>query len=225
MEVKNKVKALFHKYKHAWVFLYFFIYMPWFTYLEKRESGVKHYLIHSPLDDYIPFVEYFIVPYLLWFIFMVVMVLYFFFTSKKEFYDLFLFLVLGMTAFLIISTVFPNGLALRPTTFARVNIFVDLVKRLYATDTPTNVLPSIHVFNSVAIAIAARRSASLKQHPVWRRGSYVIAALIVMSTMFLKQHSVTDVIAAFVMIAILYQIIYARADRRHHANLKRPIIT
>ena len=24
-------------------------------------------MIHSPLDDYIPFVEYFIVPYLLWF--------------------------------------------------------------------------------------------------------------------------------------------------------------
>ncbi|MCP1110634.1 membrane-associated phospholipid phosphatase [Lachnospiraceae bacterium PF1-21] len=225
MQLKSRLVALFQKYKHAWVFLYFFIYMPWFTYLERREGSMKHYLIHSPLDDYIPFIEYFIVPYLLWFIFMAVMVLYFFFTNKKEFYDLFLFLALGMTIFLIISTFYPNGLELRPTTFARDNIFVDMVKALYASDTPTNVLPSIHVFNSVAIAIAAKRSKSLKKHPVWRFSCYIIAGLIVLSTMFLKQHSVTDVVAAFVLIGILYQVIYASQDRRHAATQKRPIIT
>ena len=65
----KKLKELFKKYNHVWVLLYALIYMPWFTYLE-RHVTTDFYLIHSPLDDYIPFVEYFIVPYLLWFVYL-----------------------------------------------------------------------------------------------------------------------------------------------------------
>ena len=56
----KKLKELFKKYNHVWVLLYALIYMPWFTYLERHVTAA-FYLIHSPLDDYIPFVEYFIV--------------------------------------------------------------------------------------------------------------------------------------------------------------------
>ena len=75
-----KVKDFLKKYNHAWVFLYAFIYMPWFTYLEKTVT-THFYEIHSKIDDYIPFIEYFIVPYLLWFVFITVCGLYFFFTD------------------------------------------------------------------------------------------------------------------------------------------------
>lgn len=78
-------------------------------YLEKHRFS-HYYLIHSPLDDYIPFVEYFIVPYLLWFLFIAVTIAYFFFTDKKGYYQLTAFLFTGMTIFLIICTVFPNEL-------------------------------------------------------------------------------------------------------------------
>ena len=98
-----------------------------FLYLERR-TGVDYYIIHSPIDNYIPFVEYFIVPYLLWFLFIAVTVGYFFFTDKWGFYRLCAFLFTGMTLFLLICTFFPNGLNLRPVVFERNNIFVDLVK-------------------------------------------------------------------------------------------------
>ena len=68
-----KITGFLKKYSHAWVFLYGLIYMPWFLYLENHVSK-DYYLIHSPLDDYIPFIEYFIVPYLLWFVFIAVIV-------------------------------------------------------------------------------------------------------------------------------------------------------
>ena len=67
MQSITKIKQFILRYRHAWVLLYSFIYMPWFCYLEKHRFS-HYYLIHSPLDDYIPFVEYFIVPYLLWFL-------------------------------------------------------------------------------------------------------------------------------------------------------------
>ena len=56
------------KYKHAWVFLYILIYLPWFFWLEKHVT-TNYYVVQTEADKYIPFIEYFIVPYLLWFFF------------------------------------------------------------------------------------------------------------------------------------------------------------
>ena len=63
MKAIDKAKSFLKKYRHAWVLSYFLIYMPWFVYLEKR-TDVRHYMIHSPIDNHIPFIEYFIIPYL-----------------------------------------------------------------------------------------------------------------------------------------------------------------
>lgn len=206
-------KKLIKKYRHAWVLLYGFIYFPWFTYLE-RHNASEYFFIHSPLDDYIPFVEYFIVPYLLWFAFIAAAILYFLFTDKEGFYKLTAFLFTGMTIFLIICSIFPNALQLRPETFARDNIFVDMVRALYQTDTPTNVLPSMHVFNSLGVAIAIYHSKALKNHPAIQISSYCLAGLIILSTVFLKQHSVTDVIAAFALACIIYPLVYATQPKK-----------
>lgn len=56
------MKTLIHKYRHALVLLYGLIYMPWFMWLESR-ADLPYHVIHVGLDDRIPFVEYFIVPY------------------------------------------------------------------------------------------------------------------------------------------------------------------
>lgn len=183
MKKLEKLRQMIYKYRHAWVLLYGFIYMPWFLYLE-RQPNVHHYIIHSPLDDYIPFVEYFIIPYLLWFAFIIVTGGYFFLTSRKEFYRFTAFLFTGMTLFLIICTVFPNGLHLRPAAFPRDNICTDLVRMLYRADTATNVLPSIHVFNSIGAAVAIAHSQSLKKYNKIRYAAYTMAFLIILSTMF-----------------------------------------
>lgn len=222
MKTIERIKKLIRKYRHAWVLLYGFIYMPWFIYLERR-TNVHYFLIHSPVDDHIPFIEYFIVPYLLWFAFIAVAAGYFFFTDKQGFYRLSAFLIAGMTIFLFLCTVFPNGLNLRPVSFERDNIFVDLVKYIYAADTPTNVLPSIHVFNSIGVCIAIRHSDSLKMHRRIQYGAYGLALLIILSTMFLKQHSVTDVIAAFVLACAVYPFVYATQEKKAAKLSHQPI--
>ena len=208
-------KKIFEKYKHGWVFLYAFIYLPWFFYLEKHVT-TEFSEIHVALDDKIPFIEFFIVPYMLWFLFIAVTIGYFFFTNKTEFYQLIVFLFSGMTIFLIISTIFPNGLDLRPDTFVRDNIFVDMVKTLYKTDTPTNVLPSIHVYNSIGAYVAIRNSQALQKHKWVQTGSLILTVSIILSTMFLKQHSVVDVIVAFGMSAICYVFAYGVEKNRSH---------
>ena len=222
MRTSERTKNFIKKYRHAWVLLYGLIYMPWFIYLERR-TDVHYFLIHSRLDYYIPFIEYFIVPYLLWFAVVAVAAGYFFFTDKTGFYRLFAFLAIGMTFFLLLCTVFPNGLNLRPATFARDNIFVELVKHVYATDTPTNVLPSIHVFNSIGVCIAIGHSEALKRHRKIQYGSYLLAISIILSTVFLKQHSVTDVIAALVLACVVYPFVYAAQEKKATKLSHQPI--
>ncbi len=119
--------------------------------------------------------------------------LYFFVTDVQGFYKLAKISFAGMTIFLIICSVFPNGQDLRPVVFERDNIFVDAVRMLYRTDTCTNVFPSLHVFNTLCACIAIHKSQALKKHKAVCIGAYVLGALIIMATMFLKQHSVLDV--------------------------------
>ena len=208
------MKKWLSKYKHAFMFLYFLIYLPWFAWLEKTVGNSPEYIIHVKIDDFIPFNEYFIIPYMLWFLFIGFWVMFFFFTDTKEFYQLTCFLFIGMTIFLIVCTLFPNGQELRPTTFPRENIFTQFVKHLYAIDTPTNIAPSIHVYNTLCVCFAVQRSSYLKQHlsKTMKYISYlltdVLSVLIILSTMFLKQHSAFDVITAFIMWAVLVRLIY-----------------
>ena len=74
------MKQFLLKYKHAWVLLYGFIYLPWFSYLE-RTITKNYHIMHVTMDDYIPFNEFFIIPYLLWFLYVGGAILYFFFTE------------------------------------------------------------------------------------------------------------------------------------------------
>ena len=225
MDRKERVTALIRKYKHAWVFLYILVYMPWFLYLE-RHVTTHYYVIQTKLDEYIPFIEYFIVPYLLWFVFIAAAFLYFFFTDVPGFYRLARFMFAGMTIFLIISTIFPNGQDLRPVVFERDNIFVDMVRMLYRADTCTNVFPSLHVFNTLCVCVAIWKNEDLKKHRFLSLGAYVLAGLIILATVFLKQHSVIDVLGACFMAYVLYQFVYVADKKRspQYAKHKSPIL-
>lgn len=201
------MKAFFQKYRHALVLLYGLIYMPWFMWLESR-SNLPYHVIHVKLDDMIPFVEYFIVPYLLWFVYVAAVFVYLFFKNRREFYQYCIFLFTGMTLFLIVSTLYPNGHLLRPNTFARNNIFTFAVQILYQADTATNIFPSLHVYNSIAAHRAVANSETLAGNRLIRGGSFVLMVSIILATMFLKQHSVLDVISGILLGLVMEQLVY-----------------
>lgn len=209
MKMLNSLKQLLVKYKHGLVLSYFFIYMAWFTYLE-RTVTTKFHPIHSKLDDYIQFNELFIIPYFLWFIYIAVTVAYFLLTSKQDFLKCCAYLFIGMTICLFIYTVWPNGHYLRvdPATLGRSNILIDLLIRLYKVDTATNVFPSIHVFNSIGAMIAINKSERLHNIKWLQWFTFILTVLICLSTVYLKQHSVLDIFGALVLNIIMYFIVY-----------------
>lgn len=53
-----------------------------------------------------------------------------------------------------------------------------------------------------------RHSEELKKHPMIVRASGILMVLICLATMFLKQHSVIDVVGALLMASVIYPIAY-----------------
>lgn len=213
-------KHLYLKYKHAIPFLiYSIIYLIWFAYLEQTiTADYDYHVIHMGIDDYIPFIEIFVIPYFLWFAYIAVVVLFFFFQNKKEYYQLCAFLATGMTLFLIISTLWPNGHHLRPSVMPRDNIFTQMISSLYHTDTATNICPSIHVYNSLAAHFAIIKSTECKHRKWVRIASLILASSIILSTIMIKQHSVFDVLTAFLLAGIMYFIIYIPQRKSKRCN-------
>lgn len=205
--MKEKLKEILYRYRHGWILSYFLIYLPWFAYLERTVTRRFH-VIHMPIDDYIPFIEIFIVPYFLWFAYVALAITFFFFRDVQDYYKLCIFLFVGMTVFLVVSTLYPHGHYLRPRVFERDNIFVTMVKGLYMIDTPTNLFPSIHVYNSIGVHLSVMHSEQLKEKKWIHRTSFVLMVSIIASTMFLKQHSVFDVITGCIMAIVMYTLVY-----------------
>lgn len=201
------MKNLIKRYKHAWVLLYFPIYIIWFFYLQTITDYTR---IHITLDDYIPFNEWLIFPYYFWFIFIILVVGYLFFMNTKEYYRCTAFLFIGMTICLTIYTVWPNGQDLRPDllTIGRDNIALKIVAFLYRTDSNTNVCPSIHVYNSIGVCIGVLHDNKLRKKKYITVPSIILAVLICLATVFLKQHSSFDILCSIILSIIMYAIVY-----------------
>lgn len=203
------MKSFFKRNSHAWTLLYFFLYMQWFMWLENTITPDTNFTnLHVALDDMIPFCEYFIIPYLLWFLYIPLVLAVIFFSSRKEFYQASAYLFTGMSICLLICTLFPNGQDLRVESFERDNLFTTVMGLIYEADTNTNVFPSIHVFNSIGAFVILCKSSILRNRIWIKIGSGVLSILIILSTMFLKQHSVVDVIGGIILGGLMYIIVY-----------------
>lgn len=203
------MKQLFSKYNHALAILYLPFYLLCFFWLEKQNTK-NVTLIESTLDHYIPFCEWFIIPYVLWFGYVAVTIAYFFFTNKRDFARLCIFLFAGMTICLGIYYFWPNGHHLRQdlSSLGRENIFTRMVAYLYSIDTSTNVCPSIHTYNSIGCCIAVFKSNALKDKKWIRGGTLLLTVSICLSTVFLKQHSVIDVLCGLLLSLVMYLFSY-----------------
>lgn len=201
------MKKLFLKYRHIIpVLIYMPLYLTWFFRLEKTVTSYR--IIHTALDDRIPFIEAFVVPYYMWFFYVFACVAIAFFTDKNEYFKSLTFLITGMTIFLIVSTLWPNGHNLRPASMPRDNIFTSMVSALYKTDTPTNLWPSIHVYNSIGAHLCVARCKWSSEKKWLKNASLVLCISIIMSTMFIKQHSFFDVFTALVMSTVMALFVY-----------------
>lgn len=197
------------EFRHVKLLLFWPIYGLLFMFVERFYPVEHYYAVHCSLDDVIPFCEYFVIPYTFWFIYMGGMVLYTFLYDIDAFKKMMKFITLTYSVTIFIYLIFPTCQELRPTQFERDNIFTQIVASYYQFDTNTNVCPSIHVIGSLAVMSAGLHAKNL-QRPGWKIAFVVSAVLICLSTVFLKQHSAIDVVAALPLCAAAYYLCFAK---------------
>ena len=81
--MRQKLRTFLSRHPHIWTTLYLPLYLGCFMYLEGKEARPYH-VIHFPLDQMIPFCEYFIIPYFLWFLYVAAVFVWLFFKDRKK---------------------------------------------------------------------------------------------------------------------------------------------
>ena len=199
---------------HLWYQLYWVIYLVWFFWLDNTITQPK-YIIHAPLDDLIPFNEWFVIPYCSWFLLLVAVTALLWWKDTASYDKLCLMMFSGMTFCLIVYMLLPNGLDLRPTVeeIGRSNPAMWVMQLLWKADASVNVCPSIHCQSSACMAIAISESTLAEERPVLRPIALVWAALICLSTVFTKQHSVLDVVCGLAVAVVWLPVLYRDRNR------------
>lgn len=150
--------------------------------------------VHCALDDMIPFCEYFVIPYVGWYLLIAGSLLYFALYNPDNFKNMSKYIIVTQLIAMTIYIIFPNRQDLRPEMFERDNICTQILGVLYSIDTSTNVCPSLHVAYSIGIASTWLREKSVSK---WFKSFMVAFCLTVcVSVVFVKQHSVFDIIVA-----------------------------
>ena len=182
------------RYRHLLLLLGWAVYFALYFLTENLIPLEKCHVVHSPLDDVIPFCEYFVIPYTLWYVLIVGSLLYFALYNVRSFCKLQTFIMITQAAAMIVYILWPNRQELRPAALPRENFFTWIISIIYDFDTPSGVCPSLHVAYSIGIASVWCKE---KDVPLGFKAFIVVfVCVICVSTAFIKQHSVVDIFAA-----------------------------
>lgn len=197
------------EYRHILLLLFWPIFLAVFTYAERGWKPDSFEKMYCWLDDLIPFNEFFVIPYMFWFFFIAGMLVFLFFYDVPTFKCMMKFIIITYGAALVVFFLFPNCQMLRPIAFERDNILTRFMAKFYVMDTNTNVCPSIHVIGSFACMFSGLRCKHF-QKPGMKILFVAAALLISASTVFLKQHSIIDVVAALPVCACGYLLAFGK---------------
>lgn len=184
--------------------------------LNNSTRGV--YSLVTDLDKAIPFSKVFIIPYMLWYPFIVLTLIYFCFYYKDAYYKTLSTLVLGMIlcygVYFFFQTTVP-----RPELIGE-DILTKVVRIVYNSDNPYNCFPSIHVLTSYAMIIGMRKSGSNNQKV--KNAISATAWIVILSTLLVKQHVILDVVFGVMFAKLTYKIIEKLKIERCMLWIKKP---
>ena len=166
------------------------------------------HVIHCGLDDLIPFHEGFAVLYCYWYVLLVGSLAWLLFHDVRGFRQLQVYIMITQVVAMAVYIIYPSVQRLRPAAFERDNLLTRLMAFIYAFDTPTGVCPSLHVAYSMGIAAVWCRKPGVSR--AWKVFMIVSAVLISVSTLFVKQHSAVDILAAIPLGVLADRLVFGR---------------
>ncbi len=156
--------------------------------------GYRHDVV-CRLDEILPVVKLFILPYCIWFPYMALTALYLLKKDMNKLKRLVKSIMISTIPVYLVFIFFPTTMPLRPDHIDGNDILTLLLNLIYFFDNSANVFPSLHVLWTL-MALTAHVNDGVSKRPVLLISDIVIAVLICLSTFMIKQHSALDVIGA-----------------------------
>lgn len=159
-------------------------------------------IIGNFIDDKIPFIKYFIIPYYIWYVLILSMPYYYFKKDKNLLSKYLISYVICALVATIIFTVYPTTVV-RPNYLPNnspINILVNLI--FWIDNPPLNCFPSMHCAISMLfiLSIFDSKQAKLKTKIIIT----IISILIMISTLFIKQHVFIDLVSGDILMLLIY---------------------
>ena len=157
-------------------------------------SGIS---LSTQIDSAIPFVQYFVVPYYLYPVFLLLPFVLFW----KD-YRSYRTMALSLITVLIISNAiyFAFQTEVSRPDIQTTDVFSKAVLAIYSADNPVNAFPSLHVAVPTIFTFfifARSRKLGLCLLP--------ITILIILSTLFIKQHVIADVVGGLLLAFVVFR--------------------
>lgn len=184
--------------------------------------GKGHHVIGTALDEKISFIPAAVIPYVLWYLYVPLPMLYMSFKDEEIFVRQMKTLFTGMVIANIFFLIYPTSIDFRPDTVEGGGILRWLCRLIYAVDRPVNVFPSLHCYEATAIQLSTFGGDHSRRHRALKAASGVLCILICLSTVFMRQHSVLDLISGCGLAAVIYFIVRKTeksGDKNDHQTL------
>ncbi len=157
-----------------------------------------------PLDSEVPLISWFVYFYFLTFPLGLITFFYVAYKDKKALYNIFLTLCISFAISGIIY--FFGQTEFTKPDFTPVTFTDKFVVWTWGSTNPVNCFPSQHCFMAFAMIIAVCSSKGL--NIFYRLFTFAISVMIILSTVFIRQHFILDIVASFDIMFIVFGLVY-----------------
>ncbi|MDD4715938.1 MAG: hypothetical protein PHT34_05285 [Oscillospiraceae bacterium] len=177
-----------------------------------KQNIEPKYFIHCRLDDYIPFLKWFYLPYVFWYVYLFVTLLYFGITDKMHYIRMQVHIFMGLIVCFCVFLLYPNAIDFRPVITEQ-DFLSRMISAMFAIDKSTMVTPSMHVFCALCLHMGIANGPRTRNHKRLVLSSFIVMVLICSSTVLIKQHSIIDIFWGVVLAVLLYFPVYRRKQK------------
>ncbi|MGH4137513.1 phosphatase PAP2 family protein [Clostridium sp.] len=153
-------------------------------------------------DKSIPFLKIFILPYISWYGYVAIGLIYLCMKNRRNYYNSLISLNLGIFICYIIYVVFQTTVPRPMVTGA--DVLSKLVNMIYKNDNPFNCFPSMHVTTTYIIMKGINHT---EKNIITGIIFNIIGVLIIVSTQFIKQHVILDLVFAVILSEVIFRFI------------------
>ncbi len=213
---ENSFSRLDRKYCALAVILSFAVTSLLYTHTQAMTDTESATMLHTRLDDSIPFVPAFVTAYILWYVHVPFPMLFSLFRDKRLLFRQTIELFTCILISLLFFALLPTGIDFRPTANPSNGPFEYMLSLIFENDRPLNCFPSLHCGEAVISYLTAFGKQRSRHSLPLRASGLVACILICVSTVFIKQHSILDLFGGVLLaiaIHLIYRSIFNRIDK------------